>query len=209
MRKFALQCNARYPSRLTSTNLRKSIACMAQVLSLKEHEMESMATFFGHDISVLRQFYRLPLDVMQLARVSKTFLAAEQGRISDYARKGLTDISLDPNEEAEEAAAGSSDSDSDMDEQSPEDPRPMAAEQNTLVTEIDHQNIQLIKKRRAGMSRKQWTAEEKEAVRSHFASYIMHKKLPGKRAIEDFLKQTNLDRKWTNVKDHIRNDYLQ
>jgi len=203
LRKFSLQCNAKCPTRLTSTNLRKSVACMAQVLSLKEHEMESMATFLGHDIAVHRQFYRLPLDVMQVARVSKIFLAAEQGRISDYAGKGLTDISLDPNEEAEEAAAGSSESD--MDEESAEESGPLATVQNTLVTESDP----LMKKRRTGMSRKQWTAKEKEAVRSHFAAYIIEKKLPGKGAIEDFLKQTNLDRKWTNVKDHIRNVYLQ
>jgi len=78
---------------------------MAQVVSLKEHETESLATFMGHDITVHRQFYRLPLDVMQVARISKIFLAAEQGKISDYAGKALDDIPVDKDEEVEEEDA--------------------------------------------------------------------------------------------------------
>jgi len=112
-----VQCNAKCPAILTKTNLRQSVACMAQVLSLKEHEMDSLATFTGHDITVHRQFYRLPLDVMQFACILKIFLAAEQGKISHYAGKALHDIPVDPNkevlEETEEVDATSSDSDMD------------------------------------------------------------------------------------------------
>ena len=225
VRKFASQCNATSPSRLTSTNLRKSVASMAQVLSLKEHEMESLATFMGHDITVHRQFYRMPLDVMQVARISKIFLAAEQGKISHYAGKALDDIQVDPDEEVEEEEAEeveeeteeveASCNDSDTcggDEKLVEPP----VKQPKLVSNTPNEcnisaksNVPLIKKTRKMTERKQWTVAEKETVRSHFASYIMEKKLPGKGAIEEFLRQTKYDRKWTNIKDHIRNVYLE
>jgi hypothetical protein len=64
------------------------------------------------------------------------------------------------------------------------------------------------KAKRKVVKRKPWTECEKEAVRSHFASEIMSKMLPGKRDIEVFLQQSHLNREWRNVKDHVRNTYL-
>ena len=202
MRKFAVQCNAERPASLTSTNLRKSVACMAQVLSLKEHEMESLATFMGHDIRVHTQFYRLPLDVIQVARVAKIFLAAEQGRISEYAGKQLSDISIDDKEEVEEVEACSGeDSDMSDNDEAPAEPIP-------AIPTSSEQDCSA-KKRRRMSTRKQWSEAEKQAVRSYFSSFIIERKLPGKHSIEKFLKEKNIDRKWTSVKDHIRNQYLE
>lgn len=42
----------------------------------------------------------MPLDVLQITRVSKVFLAVEQGHIVCYARKGLSD-NIDDNGEVE------------------------------------------------------------------------------------------------------------
>ena len=42
---------------------------------------------------------------MQVARISKIFLAAEQGKISDYAGKVLDDIPVDKDEEVEDEDA--------------------------------------------------------------------------------------------------------
>lgn len=60
LRKLSSQCEAEYPERLRSTNLRKHVATMCQVLNMKENEMDLLAQFMGHDIRVHRQFYRLP-----------------------------------------------------------------------------------------------------------------------------------------------------
>ena len=95
LRKFAGLCGASKPTLMTSTKLRKNIASMAQVLSLQEHEMDSLATFMGHDIRVHRQYYRMPLDVVQIAKVSKIFLAAEKGTTAEYAGKEFRDILID------------------------------------------------------------------------------------------------------------------
>ena len=77
------------------------MATTAQVLGLKEHKMDMLANFLGHDIIIHTEFYRMPLDVLQIARVSKVFLAAERGHIARYSGKGLNDINIDDNEEVE------------------------------------------------------------------------------------------------------------
>ncbi len=68
------------------------------MLALKEHEMDMLASFMGHDLRIHREFYRMPLDVLQVARVSKVFFACEEGRINEFAGKCLSDINLDSNE---------------------------------------------------------------------------------------------------------------
>ena len=98
LRKYASLCGAQRPHPLTTTRLRKHVASLAQVLALKEHEMDMLASFMGHDLRIHREFYRMPLDVFQVAKVSKVFLACEEGRINEFAGKCLSDINLDSNE---------------------------------------------------------------------------------------------------------------
>ena len=57
--------------------LRKHVATTAEVLGLKEHEMDMLANILGQDIRIHTEFYRMPLDVLQIARVSNLFLLAE------------------------------------------------------------------------------------------------------------------------------------
>ena len=50
MRLHAQQCGADKPGLLQSTKLRKHISTMSQVMNLKEHELDQVADFLGHDI---------------------------------------------------------------------------------------------------------------------------------------------------------------
>lgn len=68
---------------------------MCQILNLKEHEMNRLAAFMGHDIRIHREFYRMSDDTVHLAKISKLFLAFESGKISDYNGKSLDEINLD------------------------------------------------------------------------------------------------------------------
>ena len=61
--------------------------------------MDMLATFFGHDIRVHKEFYRLPMDTMQVAKLSKVFMAAGSGKIEQYSGKTLSEIPLDATEE--------------------------------------------------------------------------------------------------------------
>ena len=101
LRKFARESGAEKPELLTSTALRKHIATMSQVLNLKDHELDVLADFLGHDVRVHRHFYRLPEDTIQLAKVSKLLIELESGNIAKHKGKTLDEIQIQEDEEIE------------------------------------------------------------------------------------------------------------
>ena len=72
--------------------LRKHVTTISQVLNLKENELDIdlLAQFMGHD-RVHREFYRLPLDVLQTAEVAKILWAMENGQLQQLTGKSLDD----------------------------------------------------------------------------------------------------------------------
>jgi len=96
LRIFAQQCGAQNPLELKSTALRKHVASFSQIINLKEYEMDQLAGFLGHNIRIHRDYYRLPLDVVQTAKVGRILLAMEKGCISQYSGKTLDDIEISP-----------------------------------------------------------------------------------------------------------------
>lgn len=58
IRKYAKMCGAKHPSLLTSCRLRKHIATVTQVLSLKGNEIEQLAKFMGHTTNTHQNFYK-------------------------------------------------------------------------------------------------------------------------------------------------------
>ncbi len=96
IRKVAHQCGAKHPKTLSSTKLRKHIATLSKVLNLTDTELDQLAYFLGHDISVHRKFYWLPEGMLQLAKISKVLMALEQRRGSELKEKNLDEINLEP-----------------------------------------------------------------------------------------------------------------
>jgi len=91
LRKFAVDCGAQCPDLITTTRLRKHIATVSQILNLKGNEMDMLANFMGHDINIHRDYYRLPLDTLEVAKVSRILLAMEKGA-SEFSGKTLDEI---------------------------------------------------------------------------------------------------------------------
>lgn len=89
---FADACGAEHPQNLRSTNLRKQIATISQVMNLKDNELDQLADFLGHDIRVHREYYRLPQSTIQLAKISKLLMAMEKGTVKDIQGKTLDEI---------------------------------------------------------------------------------------------------------------------
>lgn len=89
---FADACGAEHPQNLRSTNLRKQIATISQVMNLKDNELDQLADFLGHDIRVHREYYRLPQSTIQLAKISKLLMAMEKGSVKDIQGKTLDEI---------------------------------------------------------------------------------------------------------------------
>ena len=271
LRKYASDCGANKPELLTSTKLRKHIASTVQVVSLKEHELDGLASFLGHDLRVHTNFYRLPSDVLQIAKISKLFLAAEKGKLVEFAGKQLTDITIADDEpvdmsdasDCEEAvseslsesvtlAAGTdaaslpvaevvTNSDrecsetaslpvaevaTNSDRECSEPPSRKKAQKPVFKatgTEYEEERLSAQtakdsdcepsepprrKKARKPFLKRKWSDYEKQQVSSYFANDILNKRLPGKAAIEEFMEKCGMSRKWSNVKDHIRNTYL-
>lgn len=96
LRKFATECESPLSNttNITSTKLRKYIATISQVLSLKETEVDWLARHFGHDIQVHRDFYRLHESTSEIAKVRKLLLTIDQGETKKIARKSLAEIDL-------------------------------------------------------------------------------------------------------------------
>lgn len=96
LRKFAMDCDPPLsnPTNIGSTKLRKYIATISQVLSLKETEVDWLARHLGHDIRVHRDFYRLHESTIEIAKVSKLLLTVDQGETRKFAGKTLAEIEL-------------------------------------------------------------------------------------------------------------------
>ncbi|XP_053531083.1 uncharacterized protein LOC108261504 [Ictalurus punctatus] len=97
LRIYANECGAQNPELLKSTQLRKHVATMSQVLNLKNHELDQVADCLGHDIRVHREYYRLPEAATQLAKISKLLLAMEEGSLTNLQRKTLEEIEIENN----------------------------------------------------------------------------------------------------------------
>lgn len=95
LRVHANQCGAKHPEHLRSTQLRKHVATLSQVLNLKNNELDQVADFLGHDIHVHRDFYRLPVPTTQLAKISKLLLSVEKGHLSSLQGKSLDEIEIE------------------------------------------------------------------------------------------------------------------
>ncbi|XP_061191604.1 uncharacterized protein LOC133199782 [Saccostrea echinata] len=181
LRKFSLEAGVENPQALTSTKLRKQLATLAQILNLSESSQDILATFQGHDIRVHRQFYRLPDDTMQLAKVSKILHSLNNGTIAKYQGKDFDEIQL----EAKEAVESESDSE---------------AELNESVYGIAEEEREEGKDIKIGSSKKQtteeymtrkpervpnicprhqWTKDEKAALLRNFKQAISLQKTPG------------------------------
>lgn len=93
MRKYSTKYGAEQPELLRCTNLRKHIATVSQIANLKNNELDVLAKFMGHDINIHRQYYRLPEETLQVARISKLFLAIDNG--STICGKTLASITVD------------------------------------------------------------------------------------------------------------------
>lgn len=95
MTNVANACGANEPKSLRSTKLRHHIATTSQILDLGRHELEQLANFMGHDISVHRNYYRLPQDTVQTSKISLILMAMDKGSTASYANKTLDQIEFD------------------------------------------------------------------------------------------------------------------
>lgn len=94
LREVCVSAKLQHPELVTSTRLRKYIATVAQIVNMSENECDWLANHLGHDYRVHKKFYRLNESVVELAKVSKLLISADNGQIHKYAGRFLDDIDV-------------------------------------------------------------------------------------------------------------------
>ncbi|XP_014823286.1 PREDICTED: uncharacterized protein LOC106903805 [Poecilia mexicana] len=211
LKRFAESCGAKQPQNLTSTKLRKHIATVSQLLNLQTHELDQLATFMGHDIEVHREFYRLPEETLQVAKVSR-LLFALQGGMSKFKGKSLEDIT--PNINSEEK---SSDSDSDVQSEGTpikksqkETSKGKNREESTAsCTSTGGIKISPKSPSKIGKSRRPWSDTERKVIHQHFKDFLKKLKIPGKVDCQKCLNNNQIlkdnERDWKAIKYFMYN----
>ena len=82
-------------SAITSTNMRKYVATVSQLVDMNETEMGWLAKHMGHDIHIHKEFYRMQESTLEIAVVGNLLLAIDEGRAHQFKGKNLRDIKLD------------------------------------------------------------------------------------------------------------------
>lgn len=95
LRNIVNQAGLKFPEIITSTSLRKQLATMAQVLNLNDTSQDLLAAFEGHDIRIHREFYRLPEETMQVAKVSRLLHCLNNGTIGKYSGCNFDEIEFE------------------------------------------------------------------------------------------------------------------
>ncbi|KAL8589911.1 hypothetical protein ACOMHN_023998 [Nucella lapillus] len=229
IREFSHSCGAEQPLLITSTSLRKHIATMSQLLNLKRHELDALAAFMGHNIDVHRDFYRLPEDSMQLAKISKLLLQMEAGRIGDMRGKSLDEITeqeVGLNESDEEShqrklqgkrKSRSNDTEANCQAKKtevemlsmPEEKRGRLSNDITSsmkLGEVEEDAIWHACRKKSNPKRK-WHPDEKAGVEDCLSKFIRTETLPGKRHCEEAKrKDPRLStRHWSQIKFCVKN----
>lgn len=92
--KSSKECGAKLPQLIRSSRLRKHIATMMQLMDLRENEIGQVASFMGHTEKTHWEFYRLPKDVLMIAKVSKILLKLEKRELLDCKDKRMDEIDI-------------------------------------------------------------------------------------------------------------------
>ena len=228
---FVIQAGVSNPSAITSTNLRKYIATVSQVISLQKEELEWIADHLGHSIDVHRNFYRLQESTLEICKVSKLLMAVDSGSLHKLVGKKLTDIELEhcfPNENDSmnlkclpnnanfegngsdqvhnEASVYSDVSECDQyslcKRRKIFDKESEKSVQQEVEVNVIHEPRLLM-----GSARKRWDSTVKEQALKYFNTSLISRKVPGKLECNNFLKAYQVsERTWKDVKNLIYNE---
>ncbi|CAH0549886.1 unnamed protein product [Brassicogethes aeneus] len=213
MRKYAKQCGAKNPELLTSCRLRKHIATVTQILSLKTNEIDQLAKFMGHTSKTHENFYKLPQDIYQVAKVSKILQLMEKGNAAEFKNKCLEEIDIDM-ENVEEDEFNELEAESDgnivlgIAQNDNNDVNIVEENKNTIDTSKSSNKRSGNSCSQKKGSRQRWNNEQKQIMQVYFKQQIKKKNALRKNECEEFLnkyKNKFKDVSWVRVKTFLFN----
>ncbi|XP_057335080.1 uncharacterized protein LOC130673883 [Microplitis mediator] len=205
IRQFAQKCNLDHPEQISSNKLRKPIATVMQILNLSQDETEQFAQFMGHTEKTHNEFYKLPQDIYQTARVSKLLILMDKGDGNKYKGKSLNEIDINPEVDAVELEDTDDDDDDNNDIEADND-----VSFNNLMPDYKKQPTLTKVKSCKQIGRTPWAPEQAKVVKNYFKRDIQLKKAPKKRECEELIKNhpdllKNKD--WIRIKTYVYNLY--
>ncbi|XP_074033515.1 uncharacterized protein [Leptinotarsa decemlineata] len=201
-------CGAKNPSSITCTKLRKHLATLSQLFSMKETEIDQLAAFMGHTMGVHKNSYRLPDDVYQTAKISKLLLLLESGNLKQYKGKTLDEIEINIDEDLFDITKNE-----DTDEEKSDEEVIM---ENELFLQNKAEGIDNFKisdtKRQKKRILVKWTEDQKKIASEYFHDHI-RKKIPPKKTECEAMRTKYpgvFDNKdWLKLKVFIQNIYTK
>lgn len=203
---------------LTGTRLRKHVGTMMTLLNLRDHELDAVADFMGHDIRVHRRFYRLSSEPMQLAKISKVLINMERGNIDKMKGLNLDEVQVDDLvEDIEDEVL-----DDPVEEQGPKKApetkkrtRPLSETDCTSSDSSSDEDMQFKPSKRAAQSkpgpkRQQFEKKDADLILKYFERLIINKITPQKHHVQKFMETHKqfATVPWEKIKNFVRNRFL-
>lgn len=205
----AKESGAKQPENITSTRLRQHLATVSQVLNLTEHELEQVCGHMGHNIAVHREFYRLPHDTYQLAKVSRLLICMEQGNISRFQGKTLEEIDVDleiPDNEVKEEDENEQDNSTEGQETETD---PVETEESVPTATCKATQLQDSGKHKQQEKSKDFlTTAQMSVIHCHFRRHIDSSSVPKKGECEALIKSEKslAGKSWNKIKCTVTNE---
>ena len=219
MKRLTEKADLTKPENVRCTKMRKHIATLSQLLNLEGHELEQLANMMGHDVRIHREYYRLPQDVLLLAKASKLLTISGKGEMHKYAGMSLEDIELSPDDtvepdENDQTASGDTQTE-DSDEETGAcdvDKSPITSDAETVVSDSAESEVFRVvstrtqaKVKSVGRKYNRWTDEQtqyllaREEVKKRLKSKTVPGKMEGLQIIQ-WSKGLLQDKTWKDVK---------
>lgn len=182
----------------TSTKLRKHLATISQILKMGPDELEQLATFMGHTTKTHQEWYRLPADIYQTAKVSKILLLSQNSNIDKFKGRNINDLNV-----GDELLESQNDSDTD------EETIPIN-DTGDVVRETIQETQTHVQNNKKKIIRNRWTAEEKRVTEEYFRRHIRLKQAPKKNEVLQLVESYPhlfKNRKWDSIKVYVCNVY--
>lgn len=146
----------------------------------------------GHNIATHREYYRLPVETILLAKVSKLLCLAQDGRIHEFQGKSLSDVSVCPEESVL------------INQSDDEDESESSDTENSQVKST----LRNVRTKERGYNR--WTKEQENFLNDQREIMILLKthKVPIKSLCELVIQRSNgllHDKNWRHIKNKIHN----
>lgn len=181
---------------LTSTKLRKHLATISQILKMGSEDLEQLATFMGHTTKTHTEWYRLPSDIYQTAKVAKDLLLAQNNSIEQYKGKKLDELELDHH-----IIETQDDSDQEIGEKMQNDVVLPEIQEEAPAHETNGKKKKIFKR--------PWTTNEIEITRNFFKDHIRKRIPPKKHEVLKLVEQhPQLQlREWQVIKVFVCNQF--